>query len=263
MAIESFGSISPSQYTSNLGQVNQSLASGSRINNTADDPAGQAVVTELSKQIKAQDVAVQNANNGIGVIQTADGATQQITEQVQRLSELSLQASNGTYSDAQRAILNQEFQQGLESIGQIAETTSFNGINLLNGDSANLSIALNQGSAEITLPNFSLGNLGLNGLDITNAGNATNALDTLSTALGNITDSQAQFGAQQNRLTTAIDNITNQNLNSLASRSQINDTDFARAIAEQTRLQILNESSLAMQAQGNQSMRNILPLLSA
>lgn len=262
MAIESFGSIDTSIYTRNIGQAQQSLVSGSRINQTADDPAGAAIVSALTADIRSDDVAIRNANTGINLLQTADGASTQINDQLLRLNDLSLQAQNGTYSDSQRDLLNQEFTQILDGIEQIAQTTQFNGVNLLNGDTANLDIALNEGTSSLTLPDLTLDTLGLTGLDLTTAANAGSAQTQIATALGTLSSAQGQFGAQQNGLTAAVEALSNQNLNQLSARSQISDTDFARAYGEQIRQQILNQASIAMQAQGNQDYKNTLALLS-
>ncbi|MDG4812897.1 flagellin [Hydrogenovibrio sp. 3SP14C1] len=265
MALESLnvtGASSP--YMNDLFKVNQSLTSGSRINNSADDAAGQAIVSSLTSQVNAQDVGVQNANTGINLLQTADGASNSITQQLQRLSELSLQAQNGTYSDAQRTILNQEFQQGLESINQFAESASFNGIKLLNAETPSLNIALgaDNNTSTIQLPDLTANNLGLAGTDISTSTNAEAVQSQISDVLGLISDSRAQLGAQQNGLSSAANDLMNQNLNSHSTRSQINDTDYAKAVTDQARQQVLNNASVAMLAQRNQNYSNVLPLLS-
>ncbi|MDX1347350.1 MAG: flagellin [Thiomicrorhabdus chilensis] len=260
MAIESFGPIPSSAYTSNLSPAS-SLASGTRINQSADDPSGQAIVSNLTTQINTQDMASRNANDGISLLQTADAASQGMNDSLMRMNELAVQAQNGTYNAQQRAMLNQEFQQNLETIGNIADSTNFNGLNLLNSDSASIEVALGESNATLSLPNLTPDNLGLTGLDISNPANASLALQGLNLANQQLLDSRSQFGAQQNGLTAALENIGNQNLNALSTRSQISDTDFARAVTEQVRQSILNESSAVMQAQNNQSRGNVLQLL--
>lgn len=257
MAVETLNSIQPA-----LFNANQQLASGSRINQSADDAAGQAVVTALTSQINQQDVASRNANTGVNLIQTADGATSSITDQVQRLRELSLQAQNGTYSDAQRNALNVEFQQGIQSIQQISEATSFNGINLFDGSLSNVSIALGDSTSDITLPDLTSANLGLDTLDLSSVSNATSALDQLGIVLETLGDARSQFGAQQNGLTSAVSQIYESNVNFQATRSQINDADYAQTITERTRLQILENASVAMQSHQNQQQESVLSLLS-
>lgn len=263
MAINGYSPITSSLYTSGVNPTAQSLASGQRINQTADDAAGQAVVTSFTSQINTQDMATRNANDGISALQTADGASASITSYLQRMNELSLQAANGTLNDSQRSALNQEFQQNLQGINQVAESTSFNNQNLLNGDTTNLSIALGDTSTTLNLPNFTSDGLAINGLDISSLGGASSALESITTALEQISTQRSEFGAQQNGLSSAVSNIQNQNTNAYAARSQINDSDYARSITEQVRQNILQDSAIAMQGQNNQSKASILQLLNS
>lgn len=262
MAIESFGPVDSSFYTNNINEIKSQLVSGSKINHTADDPAGAAIVSALTTKIKSDDIAIKNANTGVSLLQTADSAATEISNQLQKLNELSIQSQNGTYSDAQRATINQEFTQGLESLNQIAENTQFNGRSLLNAESTNIDITLNDSTSSLTLPDLTLNALGLTGLNITSPANATQAQNQIATAFGTISSVQGQFGAEQNGLSSAVNNLANQNLNTLSSKSQINDTDFARAVTEEIRQQILNQASIALQSQGNQDYKNNLVLLS-
>ncbi|BBP45338.1 flagellin [Thiosulfatimonas sediminis] len=263
MVINSYNSLSTSSYanTQALSSSNQALASGSRINSSADDPSGQAIVTALNTQVTTQDMASRNAVDGISLLQTADGASNSIVERVQRMNELALQASNGTLNATQRNILNQEFQQNLAGINDIAQGTSFNQQNLLNGELNTLDIALGETSATLSLPNLTSDGLGLSGLSIDNPSNAATVLQGLGNVLQNLSQTRSEFGAQQNGLLAQYDNLQSQNVNSQASRSQINDTNFAQAISEQVRLNILQEAQISMQAQGNQSRASVLQLL--
>ncbi|MBN2866412.1 MAG: flagellin-like protein [Thiotrichales bacterium] len=245
-----------------MQSINTSLASGSKMNQAADNPAGQAIVSLLTSQVNTQDMAVQNANSGINLLQTATAGAQNITESILRMNELAVQAQNGTLNTQQRNILNLEFQQNLQSINGLANNTSFNGLNLLNGESSSVNISLGDSSNTLDLANLSTDALGLNGLNISDPANAGNALQGLQLASEQLLNSQSQFGAQQNGLQASIENMSNQNLNTLSTRSQISDTDYARAVSEQVRQSILNESSMAMQVQNNQSRDNVLQLLS-
>ena len=163
MAITGYSSISSSLYSSNIDSVAQTLTSGQRINQSADDVAGQAIITSLSSRINTQDMATRNANDGISLLQTADGASESITASLQRMNELAIQASNGTLNDSQRNALNQEFQQNLQGINQIAENTSFNNQNLLNGENSSLNIALGESGSQINLPNLTSDGLAISG----------------------------------------------------------------------------------------------------
>ncbi|MDG6777453.1 flagellin [Thiomicrorhabdus sp. zzn3] len=260
MAIESFGPIPSSSYASSLSATS-SMASGSRINQSADDPAGQAVVATMTTQVNEQDMATRNANDGISLLQTADAGSGAITQSLQRMNELAVQAQNGVLSASQREMLNMEFQQNLETINGIANNTSFNGINLLNADTASVDIALGDSSSTLNLPNMTTDGLGLTGLSISDPASASLAMESLNLAGEQLMTQRSQFGAQQNGLTSAIDNLSSQNLNTMAARSQISDADMARAMTELVRQNILNESSAAMQAQNNQSRGTLLQLL--
>ncbi|HHT00328.1 MAG TPA: flagellin-like protein [Thiomicrospira sp.] len=263
MAINSYSSISPSLYSPNISPVTQSLTSGQRINQSADDTAGQAVVGSLTNQIDTQDMATRNANEGISLLQTADGASSSINSYLQSMNELAIQASNGTLNDSQRNILNQEFQQNIQGITQIAESTSFNNQNLLNGDNSSIDIALGESNSQLNLPNFTIDGLAISGLDISNSANAATAIDGITTAIEQLGIQRSELGAQQNGLSSAIDNLQNQNVNTFAARSQINDTDYARALSEQVRQNVLQDSAIAMQAQTNQSRASVLQLLNS
>lgn len=256
MAIDSVSSYSPTMAT-----LQQSLTSGSRINQAADNPSGLAMVTSFNTQINQQDYGVRNANSGISMLQTADGVSESIGTQLQRLNELATQAQNGTYSAAQRNNLDAEFQQGLKSINQFVGQASFNGTNLLDGSTQNMEIALGSSTSNIALPNFSTSGLALDGLSISSSAGANGALTSLTAALETYSTGRAQFGAQQNGLSSAIENLSSQNTNAQATRSQINDTDYAKSIVEMSRQQILEQSGLAMQSQRNQDKSQVLQLL--
>jgi flagellin len=249
-------------YNRQVDSATESLTSGRRINNSGDDAAGQAIVTAMTSQINAQDQGVRNANDGINLMQTAGGATQNIQSQLQTLSTLSIQAMNGTYNDSQRQAMNAQFNQTLQGIDQIAQNTQFNGMNLLNGDTNNVNIALGESSSELTMADLSNANTGLNGLSLNTAADAETAYDQISQTMGTLEDTLASFGAQQNALTSSAENLMNQNVNTQASRSQINDTDYAQAVTEQSRQQILQQAQVAMQAQSNRSQGDVLALLS-
>lgn len=264
MTVNPYTPVASTGYASGISPVTESLTSGSRINRAADDAAGLAVVTGLSTKINTNDVATQNANDGMSFLQTVDGASGQINASLQRMNELSIQAMNGTYTPQQRQMMNLEFQQNIQNINQIAETTNFNGIKPLDGSQTSIDIAMGSDAASqstLNLPDLTSGTLGLTGLDLTNPANAQLAAESIATAIGTLSSSRSEIGAQQNGLSSAIDNIQSQNVNAYAARSQINDTDFAKASYEQARQNILMQSSIAMQSQGMQSKAAVLQLL--
>ncbi len=250
-------------YTPSVSAVSQSLTSGQRINQTADDAAGQAITTAFSTQINTQDIGVQNANMGISLLQTADGASNSINNYLQRMNELAIQASNGTLNSGQQNSLNQEFQQNLQAINQITESTSFNNQTLLNGDMSSISLALGDSSTTLNLPTMTTDGLSISGLDISNPANATTAIQNLGLAIDQVSSQRSQFGAQQNGLSSYIDSTQTQNINSNAARSQINDTNYAKAATEQVKQNIMQDSAIAMQAQTNQSRASVLQLLNS
>jgi len=237
------------------------LTSGQRINRTADDAAGAAIVQALSAQINSSDMGYRNANDGIGLLQTADGALEGYTQGLQRMRELALQAANGTLNASQRQMLQEEFNQIRTELGRMAESTDFNGRKLLNQDQQ-LNIQVGDSQATLDLKDVRPQTLGLDTLDITNPANALSALDALDTTLSSIAENRAQLGAQQNGLVSAATNLQTQRVNELAARSQINDADMARAVADLTRNQVSQQAWLAMQGQANANEKNVLSLLS-
>ncbi len=261
MDISGYSTTNNLPHSGNLNSINESLASGSKINRSSDNPAAQAIITALTSQVDTQDMATRNANDGISLLQTADSASSSITDSLQRMNELSIHSLSGTLNPSQRSALNQEFQQNLQSINQVSGSTNFNGNNLLNGDTTTVDIALGETNSSLNLPNLSTDALSITGLDITNPANASLAQEGIGLAIEQLGSARSQFGAQQNGLTSAIDNLQNQSLNTLATRSQLSDTDFARASAEQSRLNILNESTIALMSQGTQSKSSVLRLL--
>lgn len=250
--------------SSSMGGVSSSAASmtsGLQINRSADNPAGLAVASGMTTDINSKSVGMRNASDGIQLLQTADGATQSMTANLQRMYELTLQSMNGTLNASQRNSLNNEFQQNLQALEQMAETTQFNGVRLLNGENPQINIALGDSSTSLNMPTLTNDAMGLTGLDISNPANAGAALDALRQATESLSSSQAQLGAQQNGLYAASSNMAIGQQNDLASRSQIMDTDFARASMNKAREDVLNQAGLMMMAQSNQNQANVLQLL--
>jgi flagellin len=238
----------------------EQLTSGKRINQTADDAAGAAIVQTLTTQIRSSDIGYRNANDGIGLIQTADGAMEGYASGLQRMRELALQSANGTLNAAQRQTLQAEFDQIRQELTRTAESTDFNGRKLLN-QNQQLKIQVGDSSATIDLRDMRPQTLGLDTLDISNAANALNTLHTLDSTLKTVADTRAQFGAQQNSLTSAAVNLQTKRYNEMVTRSQINDADIAKAFAELSRNKILQQAKVAMMSQANTSEKNVLNLL--
>lgn len=273
------------------------LTSGLRINGASDDAAGLAVATGMTTQIRGTDQAIRNANDGMGLLQTVDGASEEIVNMLQRMRELGIQSMNGTYNSDNRKQMDSEFSQLQTEIQRIADTTKFNGMNVMNGSSfstvsatasgvtaAALSTAAatsgamkvqagwetaSQNQIGIALMNFStlsvLANSTLLGGAASSFGSAVSmaksAIHVVDTALSAIKTMRATWGAVQNRLEFTVSNLTNVNENITASRSRIEDADFAQESANLARTQVLQQAGMSMLSQANSNSQNVLSLL--
>jgi flagellin len=251
----------------------EQLSTGSRVNSAKDDAAGLAIGQNMTAQIRGLNQAVRNANDGINMLQTAEGALVEQSNMLQRMRELAVQASNGTYSSAQRGYLDTEFTALINQIDSIASTTTWNGQFVLTGSGFNGPTATGSGTFEfqvgqssgqtisVAITGMSSSALGISALGVDTAANATTALDTIDTALDKINTTRATLGANINRLTYAADNLTNISANVTASRSSIMDTDYATASTQLSKTQIIQQASTAMLAQANQQPQSVLALL--
>jgi len=242
------------------------LTSGLRINKTADDAAGKAVVTRMDSQVMGTDMAMRNSQDGINLIQTVDGATEEVVNMLQRIRELGIQAANDTYTSANRAQMNEEVSQLRLEINRVASVTKFNGIALMNGSNTTLSIhagwetdAVNQ--INIGLISMDVTALSVNGPNITTQTGALSMVTQVDKALSKISTARAKWGAVQNRLESTISNLQNVNENIKSSRSQIEDADFARESANLARTQVLQQAGMSMLSQSNQQSQNVMQLL--
>lgn len=245
------------------------LTSGLRINKAADDAAGLAVVTGMTTQIRGTDQAIRNANDGISLIQTMDGATEEVVNMLQRMRELAVQSLNGTYNDANRLQMDAEYQQLSTEIGRVAETTKFNERELMNSAAVSLGNVVlhvgwetdDQNKISIDVVNFAgLGAISANvGLSVISA--AAFAISTIDANLASIKTVRAKWGALQNRLDYTVANLANVNENMNAARSQIQDADYARESANLARVQVLQQAGMTMLGQANQQAQNVMSLL--
>ncbi len=252
----------------NLGMSQKSMAvslerlsSGLRINRAADDAAGLAVSESLTSQIRGLGQAIRNANDGVSLVQTGEGAAQEMHTILQRMNELAVQASNGTYTDDDRTELNREYTQLKEELQDIYTNSDFNGVDLLNGSNT---IKLHVGdSAGDTLDITTTDLSGVDGAlgTITTSTLARAEITALATQISSVTSARATFGAAQNRLESKIRNLENVVENVSAARSRIRDADFAEETANLTRTQILQQAGVAMLAQANAMPQNALSLL--
>lgn len=250
-----------------LGQAIERLSSGKRINSAKDDPAGFAIANRMSAQIRGLQQASRNANDGISVAQTAEGALIEINYNVQRIRELTVQALSDSYNDKDRASIQNEITQRLEEIERIADQTQFNGKPLLGADATDMAIQVgaNDGNTiTIQLRAIDLTALGLSDFTVApNVGQtATDSpLATLDKALERIDGLRSHLGAIQNRFESVIRINQNTSINLAAARSRIEDADYAVEISNMVRAQIQQQVATAVLAQANQMPRLILQLL--
>lgn len=261
-----------------LGTALQRLSSGLRINSAKDDAAGLAISERMTAQIRGLNQAARNANDGISLAQTAEGALIEVTNNLQRIRELAVQSSNGTNTQEDRDALNAEVTQLKAEIQRVAEQTKFNGTLLLDGSFGDLdpvSFQVGANSAEtikiegiVTINATdgiadSAGNTTVNfdDLDVSDFDKAQTTLDEVDNALQVVNSARADLGAIQNRFSSAITNLQTTSENLSASRSRIQDADFAAETAALTRAQILQQAGVAMLSQANALPNNVLSLL--
>jgi flagellin len=293
----------------------QQLATGKRINSAKDDAAGLAIAARMTQQIKGLNQGIRNAGDAIAMIQTTEGATQNVTTMLLRISELAMQSSNDTYSDVQRGFLNNEFSQLKEEINRMALTHEWNGFKILAGRADGITDVDKDGTIELIDPDdptikgpeaagqnklglilkFQVGDSAEQAIEVelpnfTQDGTVTRAIffsdfdpadpDSASepttienvegaqkvialckTALDKVSESRSMMGAVMNRLEHVVDNLTNVSMNSSASRSQIEDADYAKASTDLAKSQIMQQAATAVLAQANTSQQTVLKLL--
>ena len=256
------------------------LTSGLRINSAKDDAAGLAIGNTMNAQLRGLNQAMRNANDGISLSQTAEGAINETNNILQRMRELGVQAANDTNTSGDRLKISEEVAQLASEVDRIANTTTFNGQKILS-TSGSFSIqvdaslsATGTGTIQVSVASAAtLSGLGLTGLTGASAGMtgvsgqvssqaaAMAFVASIDTALGNVNTMRAQFGAVQNRLSSAISNMQNISENVTAAKSRIMDADFAAEVANNSRAQILQQAGTAMLSQANSSQQNVLSLL--
>jgi len=251
-----------------LSKTMEQLSTGKRINAAADDAAGLAIANRMTAQIKALDQSVRNANDGISMMQTAEGATKEITTMLQRMRELSVQAANDSYSAGDRTAIAGEMTQLTSEITRVASNTQWNGMSILSGGTAYSTMTFQVGTegdatSAITVgfTAMSAGALTISALSVSTSVQAQASIELLDTAITAVDTFRSGLGARINRLTSSADNLANIALNTSASRSQIEDTDYAKATTELAKSQIIQQAATAMLTQANQSPQSVLSLL--
>ncbi|RUO35601.1 flagellin FliC [Aliidiomarina shirensis] len=256
-----------SKSQSSLQTSMERLSSGLRINSAKDDAAGQAIANKMTAEIRGLTQAQRNANDGISLAQTAEGALNQINDNIQRVRELTVQAQNGTNSAADIESIQDEVDQRLAEIDRVVDESTFNGNALFgNGTTFDIQVGSKDGqtitvsiadAADFSAASTNAGAGDLAAFDVTSA----TGLADLDAALAAVDVSRSGLGAIQNRLESAIDNISTTTTNLSAARSRIEDADYAVEVSNMTRAQILQQAGTSVLAQANQVPQSVLSLL--
>lgn len=252
-----------SRSTKQLNVSLERLSSGLRINRAADDAAGLAIAEGFRSQVRGAQMAQRNSQDGVSLVQTAEGALSETTNILQRIRELAVQAANGTQSDNNRLALNGEVKQLLDQIDDIALDTEFNGIRVL---SATQTLTLQAGAMNgqtllISMTGAKTNDLGVNSVTVSSMATAVSAISTIDNALKSVTSLRSNLGAYQNRLEFTINTLAIQEENSSASESAIRDANIASETISFTRNQILVSAGTSVLAQANLVPQSALALL--
>ena len=252
----------------------QRLSSGLRVNSAKDDAAGLAIAERMNAQVRGMNVAVRNANDGISMSQTAEGALSQVSNSLQRMRELAVQARNATNSSSDKDSLNKEFSQLQAEISRVLGGTTFNGKHILGADATSMTFQIGANTTTDDTITIATSDM-TQDTTITAVTNSTTALidasattgaigtviDNIDKALDNINDTRATYGATQSRFDAIITNLQTGVENQSAARSRIMDADFAAETANMSRAQVLQQAGTAMVAQANQLPQQVLKLL--
>jgi flagellin len=242
----------------------QRLSSGLRINSAKDDAAGMAIATRMTSQINGDTQAARNSNDAISLAQTAEGALTQIANNLQRIRDLAVQSSNATNSSSDRAALDAEVTDLKAEITRVTGNTSFNGVKLLDGTFSNQGFQVGSGTATSDTISVTISNMSSAGVATTSVSDvaaSTAAIGAVDTAIASVNTERAKLGAVQNRFASVVSSLQTSVENMSASRSRIQDADFAAETAQLTRNQILQQAGTAMLAQANQAPNQVMTLL--
>ncbi len=253
-----------------LAKSMQRLSSGLRINSAADDAAGLAISTNMGAQIKSMNQAIRNANDGVSMLQTAEGALNETSNILTRMRELATQSATGTVGSTERGYIDDEFKKLSSEIDRIAGATEFNGTKLLNGSLSGSGVTFQIGSRnvaandqiKVTISSAKAASLGItSSVTLSTQAGAQSALDTIDSAIQSISSSRGGLGATQNRLQSTINNLQVAVENTSAAQSRIQDVDVAAETANMTRANILTQAGVSILAQANQAPQAALKLL--
>ncbi len=264
------------QAQSSLNKVNKEsqesfakLSSGSRITKSADDAAGLAISEKLKANIRSSQQANRNANDGISMVQVAEGGLNETSNILVRMRELSVQAASDTVGDTERGMSNMEYQQLKSEMERISQVTEYNGTKLLDGSGEKKDFQVGTGNNEFQdrisfepgQLNSGLGSLGAEGLDVSSKEGAQDSLSSIDSAIEKVSGQRALLGALQNRLTSTSNNLQTSTENMSAANSRIRDVDYADETAKQARNSILTSAGTSVLAQANVSGQNALKLI--
>lgn len=250
--------------TSSLSKSTEKLSSGYRINRAADDAAGLSISEKMRSQIRGLNKASDNAQDGISLIQVAEGALNETHSILQRMNELATQAANDTNTSSDRKAIQQEVDQLTSEINRIRSTTQFNTQNLLDGSFSkkNLQIgSLSGQSISISVSNMNASSLGVSGLKVSSFSDAGAAMSKIQAAIDKVSTQRSKLGALQNRLEHTINNLDTTSENTQAAESRIRDTDMADEMVQYSKNNILSQAGQSMLSQANQQTQGVLSLL--
>ncbi len=254
-----------------LGKAMQQLSTGKRINSAKDDAAGLAISNSMTSQIQAMDQGIRNANDGISLAQTGEGALTEVTNMLQRVRQLAVQSASGTYSATDRTNMQAEVTSLSTEVNNIVANTQFNGNNLFSTTATNASFSIQAGgnaSDVVTLTSTAMSTLtpanlvgGAANLLVGTTAQAATTITNVDAALAQVNATNAGLGAGESALSSAVNNLTSGSTNLSAARSRIVDTDYSAASTQLSKAQILSQASTAMIAQANQTAQGVLTLL--
>ena len=256
------------QLNMNNSQVSKSLeklSSGFRINRAGDDASGLAISEKMKAQIKGLEQASANAQDAISLVQTAEGATTEIHNMLNRMVELATKSANGTYDDTvDRKAIQDEVDSLLAEIDRITDSTNFNGTTLLDGTMSSLTLQIGAEATDVitvSVTALDASGLAVSGLSVESVSAANSAIATIKSAINTVSTERAALGAIQNRLEYTINNLDTTAENMTSANSRIRDTDMAKEMMNYTKMNVLTQAAQAMLAQANQQPQSVLQLL--
>ena len=251
--------------TATQAKSTEKLSSGYKINRAADDAAGLAISEKMRRQVRGLTQAAANAQDGISMVQTAEGALNEVHDMLQRMNELAVKSANGSNQSEDRNYIQKEVAALTSEINRVAKTTTFNERNLLDSaQTINLQVGAegdDDNMISVKMKEMNATGLSVNGLDVSTSDSAKDAIDTIKNAITALNEQRADLGAQQNRLEHTINNLNNVVENTTSAESQIRDTDMATEMVKYSNNNILAQAGQAMLAQANQSNQGVLSLL--